>query len=335
MKVIPIILLIFLSGQIICSDEIINTILDNFGGSAKDLFKVYHHLYKKPYDLNSEEGIRRYKIFKASYKLIQEINSSKLSYTMGLNSLSDVSEEELIGHSEYSDLKDIPESKFLTPHQQVEQVIQNRIDWSKNTYPPRDLNVDQIKCFRCYSIPSVLEALMNINYGYGCYLSVAQLKECTNRRQAEKWIFDYVRDTGLVVEAYYPNSKEPGSCDNNRIMQQTWGTIKSTYELISISGDSAKLVSHLKSGPVLAFMDIAAIQSYKGGVFESTQQNRCDRTKRELVSIFGYNPIDNSYMVRPNFGTSFGERGYLKVKAGSGQLSCFLEELVYVLKLIT
>jgi hypothetical protein len=36
--------------------KILNKFLD---GPKKELFKVYHHLFEKSYDLNSEEGIRR------------------------------------------------------------------------------------------------------------------------------------------------------------------------------------------------------------------------------------------------------------------------------------
>jgi len=60
----------------------------------KDQFKVFHFLYEKKYDLNSEEGLMRYKIFKKNVKFIEETNSKNLSYKLGLNHFADLTDEE-------------------------------------------------------------------------------------------------------------------------------------------------------------------------------------------------------------------------------------------------
>ena len=45
------------------TDNIERHVLKNFEkGDTKTLFKVYHSLYKKTYEINSEEAIRRYRI---------------------------------------------------------------------------------------------------------------------------------------------------------------------------------------------------------------------------------------------------------------------------------
>jgi hypothetical protein len=63
-------------------------------GPTKELFKVYHFLFNKNYELNSFEGIRRYKIFKEKVAFIKETNSKHLSYKLGINQFSDLTEEE-------------------------------------------------------------------------------------------------------------------------------------------------------------------------------------------------------------------------------------------------
>ena len=55
----------------------------------KEQFKIYHFLFKKKYSLNSEEGINRYKIFKANLSLIKSQNEIVKSGKYGINKYTD------------------------------------------------------------------------------------------------------------------------------------------------------------------------------------------------------------------------------------------------------
>jgi hypothetical protein len=61
----------------------------------KDLFKVFHSIYQKTYELNSDEGIRRYKIFKNTLKEIKEHNAKGQSYKKGITVYADITKNEL------------------------------------------------------------------------------------------------------------------------------------------------------------------------------------------------------------------------------------------------
>lgn len=61
---------------------------------TKEVFKSWHYAYNRPYDLNSEEGLKRYRIFKDNLKYIKEENSKGHTYTLGLGPFTDVSVEE-------------------------------------------------------------------------------------------------------------------------------------------------------------------------------------------------------------------------------------------------
>ena len=71
---------------------ILNTFIEK--NNDKETFKVWHHLFAKPYSLNTEEGINRYKIFKQKLNKIKSVNSQSLGYRFGLNQFSDLSSEE-------------------------------------------------------------------------------------------------------------------------------------------------------------------------------------------------------------------------------------------------
>ena len=62
--------------------------------SVKELFKIYHYIFEKPYDLNSEYALEKYKIFKRNLIEYEIKNKKNLGYQLGLTQFSDVSEEE-------------------------------------------------------------------------------------------------------------------------------------------------------------------------------------------------------------------------------------------------
>jgi hypothetical protein len=64
---IKVILTLLLINIFTCTseEELKQSILSHFiNGPKKELFKVYHHLYQKEYNLNSQEGIERYQAFR-------------------------------------------------------------------------------------------------------------------------------------------------------------------------------------------------------------------------------------------------------------------------------
>ena len=78
-----------------CSDEIRLSILKKFLDQPKnEFFKVFHYLYNKEYDLNSEEGIKRFRIFKDKLKIIIDHNTKQNSYKLGVIKFADMTKEE-------------------------------------------------------------------------------------------------------------------------------------------------------------------------------------------------------------------------------------------------
>jgi hypothetical protein len=78
-----------------CSEQITQLILKNFEEkSASEYFKVVHYLFKKQYDLDTEEGVRRYRIFQDNLKIIKEHNAKQQSYKLGVNEFAEMTNEE-------------------------------------------------------------------------------------------------------------------------------------------------------------------------------------------------------------------------------------------------
>lgn len=76
-------------------NDIRTTILSNFQDKPKkELFKVFHFLFERKYDLNSEEGFNRYKTFKNNLKFIETQNKKQSSYKLGITQFTDLTADE-------------------------------------------------------------------------------------------------------------------------------------------------------------------------------------------------------------------------------------------------
>jgi len=70
--------------------DIRETILSSYQDKPKkDLFKVFHFLFQKKYELNSEEGLIKNRFFKINLKFMECQNTKNLGYTLGITELTD------------------------------------------------------------------------------------------------------------------------------------------------------------------------------------------------------------------------------------------------------
>lgn len=61
---------------------------------VKEQFKLFHYIFDRPYQLNSEEALARYKVFKSNLKYINQVNSQQTDYVLGLTPFTDLTLEE-------------------------------------------------------------------------------------------------------------------------------------------------------------------------------------------------------------------------------------------------
>lgn len=89
-------LLIILGTSLVLSqnneiDQILESIKDK---RKRDIFPVFHSLHKKNYEIKSEEGEKRYKIFKANMKWVKEKNAKLGKQVYGITPFMDITDEE-------------------------------------------------------------------------------------------------------------------------------------------------------------------------------------------------------------------------------------------------
>jgi len=353
MKKMLIILALLLT--ITCNIEVERLILDSFkDGPKKEYFKVFHHIYKKDYDINSEEAIIRYSAFKQNLKIIEETNAQNLSYQLGINQFADLTKEEFT------------EKHLMDPHEKrkaITATIRNLREEgyfdlnadnddegyfdlnadsdtspSTNAYAPLDHRKfllpprDQKNCGSCWSFATTgaVEAAIAIRRNVTEYLSTQHLIDCDTSNNGCKGglypgSFKYAVQYGMVSEKVYPYKEMKNKCavPSNAVRTKITSFQFCTNYSSAPNCSVDKVYSLLKSGPLAIGIDGSTIQLYKGGIFTAT----CTSDTHAVVLVgYGVDTITKReyFIVRNSWGPNWGENGYIRVaRNDSNKRSCF------------
>ncbi len=329
----------------------------------KEQFKVFHFLFKKKYDLNSEEGLMRYKIFKSNLRFIQETNSKNLTYKLGLNDFADLTDEEF--EKKYMTIFPIEKfneemQKFLnTPkqkkinfdlmgdqdeiiinqiksksnHQVVQQQI--RVDYSSALNPARD----QEFCGSCWAFASVcaIEANYNLKYGNSPIFSEQELVDCDPKNYDcfGGWpdnSFEYIIKHGLAYAAEYPYvSGANHQKDICRSSSTARNMVVESYEFCHLFDcPKDQFYSMLQKGPIAVTIDADGgteaakyFKYYTEGIIESMP---CKRPTHVVV-LFGsdYDEKGQYFQARNSWGDGWGVNGNFKIRVDPSNNTCFME----------
>ena len=343
---LSIILLVALS--MVISSEIDHTdqvrkILDSFMDSKpKELFKIWHLLYKRQYTFDSEEAKLRFKNFKINLAIVKETNQQNLGYKFGLNQFSDLSKEEFT--ETYTTRRpnlnleqDIAEFNknlgFLANQEDDDDLTKRNLQMVNIDYTKLFLGArNQGTCNSCWTFATtgVIEGNMAKKLGSPIsYLSPQQLVDCDpsnsgcNGGNPYKAL-TYLQTAGVMQDKDYPYTSKKGTCafDDKKTAKIVKGieycsnytTKKCTTELF---------YSLLARGPLSIGIDGNAVQGYTNGLFLGA----CNSDNHAVVAIgYGTEGGKSYWIVRNSWGPSWGEKGNLRVLSNlSNKYSCFVE----------
>lgn len=334
--------------------EMINHILDAFSeGKTKDLFKVYHHLYEKKYDLNTQEGLKRYKIFKDTLKYIKQVNSEQDSYQLGITQFTDLTNEEyrekyllkpeqMKKRSILNFLEQNPEKNFGTIN--FDDYADNdeagvlgasfpSYDWSMYFVNPR--NQEQCGCCWAFSTAGAIEGNYNKNknltFGNQLTLSPQQLVDCDTTNSGcnggnANIAMQYINQNGLVCDNVYKFNNTENKCtaptNTNRMFVSGYSycdDYSGDDEVIKACSDSV-YYGMLAQGPFSVYIDgsSAKIQNYRNGVLNLTAAD-CTESDHAIIAVgSGTDKNGNNFIkVRNSWDITWGERGYARLLVNS------------------
>jgi len=262
--------------------------------------------------------------------IIANHNAQNLSYTLGHNQFSHLSLDEW---REYVKLGlGRPDAVADSVHEAPADVstLATSIDWT--TKGAVTGVKDQGQCGSCWSFSTTgaLEGAYFNKKGSLVSFSEQNLVDCDNRKNSQNKgtdmgcngglmdnAFSWIKKNGgLCTEASYPYTAKDETCKTT--CSKVSGSTIASYVDVAKNSDSA-MMSALNIGPVSVAIeaDQSAFQLYKSGVFSAA----CGTSLDHGVLAVGYG-TDNGqdfYKVKNSWGTSWGEKGYIRFAKGISQ----------------
>jgi len=298
-----------------------------------NLFREWVQFHEKAYDETEEEHALRFKNFKTNLKYIAQDNRRREgsrranSYTLGLNSLADLSVEEF--QSTRLGTHPDPNLRGALPQRAIGSdlafvpgaVGDDSVDWREKGAVTEVKN--QARCGSCWSFSTTgsIEGINAIVSGNLTSLSEQELVDCDTQFDhgcqggLMDYAFKFVKKHGLDTEKDYPYEGVQGVCDTareNRVVV----TIDGFHDIAS--GNESEMVEAVSKHPVSVAIQAnqQSFQLYTGGVFDD---EGCGTQLDHGVLVVGYGTSedDQDYWIMKNsWGALWGEEGFMKMAMG-------------------
>jgi len=347
------------------SDEDIRTkILSSFKNtSKKQQFKIFHFLFEKNYEINSEEGIKRYRIFKSNLKFIESQNLKQNSYTLGITEFTDLtadefrktylssfsSEKDFFSSNKFLDRKndEIQNSQIYSYNEDSDEVLlrkklnheltpitQAKIDWTPFLGPAKNQGV----CGSCWAFAAVgaIEGNYGLKFQTSPSFSQQQLVDCAfagrgcRGGNAEHALY-YIKRTGIAYDNDYPYTfgktpADPNCVASSKIMNY----ILEDVEVCPYNECSkTQHRSLLSQGPITVSMDGDG-NTNGSSIFQHYKEGILDMPcsqSNHAVLLVGVNTdsLGEIYTGRNSWGSTWGENGNFRFRARESDKTCFME----------
>jgi len=273
---------------------------------AQREFVSYTQLFNKQYD-STAEFFNRFAIFKDNLEYINMRNSENLTFTLGVNQFTDLTNDEfraLLGRRSSDPLP-------IATQQADTSDLPNDVDWRTKGAVQKVKN--QGSCGSCWAF-SATAAIESINFIVNNTLpdlAEQQLVDCDKEEQgcnggfesdAMEWI---AKNGGQCATKDYPYTARDGTC------KKTCVPIASLTSVNRFTGEP-NLQSNLNNQPCTVAVDAGSAdwQSYKSGIYNG----RCGKQLNHAILAVGY--TDAYWIVKNSWGTAWGVQGYIYMIRG-------------------
>jgi cathepsin F len=322
MKVIYLVILSLILVNLKTSCQTVESI--DLKAPTKDQFKIFYKVYNKEaqYNLNSEEGVRRYFIYKKNVKWIKEENEKAGKVIYGVTPFTDMTNEEfnqkhLIKKEAVEEIeKSLRENQ--TKINSTSKLNQNTdVDWRSKISTVK--NVGRCDSFHSFSTVAAVEGnvnnLLNTQYNF----SEQYLIDCDNVNSS-CWSgtpnnsFDFMIKNGLVETSKKPYVARKDVCssnDRNNALNVVTG-----FESCTNCTEEVWL-DLLRRGPIVAMIDASSsnFQNYKPTSIDTPWLPESCSTPNLLVTVVGikYSGTDAILIVRNALSNGWGFEGHFSV----------------------
>nr|ALC76527.1 cysteine protease [Euphorbia helioscopia] len=270
------------------------------------------------------EREKRFEIFKNNLRFIDEHNSQKRTYKVGLTRFADLTNEEyrtmflgtkVDARSRVIKSKNISQRYTFRSGDKLPESVDWRVAGAVNPIK------DQGSCGSCWAFSTIaaVEGINKIATGELFSLSEQELVDCdTASNQGCNGglmddAFQFInKNGGIDTEADYPYQAVDSQCDTTKMSTNKAATIDGFEDVLPYDENSLKkAVAHQ---PISVAIEASGMpfQFYLEGVFTG----ECGAELDHGVAIVGYGTENGTdyWIVRNSWGQDWGENGYIRMQ---------------------
>jgi len=282
------------------------------------MFKMWMRENKKQY--LHDEFMFRLENFVHGMHIIREHNKASASYSLGMNAMGDLSDEEFKQYYLGLQMPSITE-----PTRTLKAIaIPEEIDWEQlgAVTPVKD----QAACGSCWAFSTTgsMEGIVFIHHGDLISLSEQQLVDCSSAygnhgcsgglmTNAFRYI---IANKGLCLEDDYPYKAVTQKCATT-CTPDSRSAITGFTNVAVNDEDQLKIAVAQQPISVALEADQSGFRYYKSGVFDGT----CGHSLNHGVLCVGYGTEDSKmyWRVKNSWGSTWGDHGYIKLIRHDGK----------------
>ena len=300
---------------------------DNLDSEAR--FNLYVDVFEKDYD-GVEHKARAFKSFEANDKIIDSHNGKNMSFTLGHNEFSDLSQEEFNTRMGFTykkktmlRTKSLRSKKLNMIHKVSSSSNPSSVDWvSKGAVT--DVK-NQGSCGSCWSFSTTgaVEGAYAIASGSLVSLSEQQLVSCDTTDSGCSGgmmdnAFTWIKNNGGVcTESSYPYESSSGTAPSCTSSCSAAVTVTGYTDVTENDEDALEDAVAQTPVSVAIEADQSVFQLYESGVLTDTS---CGTSLDHGVLVVGYGTDSDTkyWKVKNSWGSSWGEEGYIRIERGTG-----------------
>jgi C1A family cysteine protease len=281
----------------------------DFSTDVETQFHDFLSIHRVGYGSTKEYSFRL-GIFAKNLETIKELNQANPEAVFAVNKFADRTQEEMQLRMGLIVPAHATEAIVRSVHKPAKAAVDQDF-----AYLWKDVK-DQGSCGSCwaFSATAAFEARSELSAKHVDTLYAEQeLVDCDTQSAGCNggWMdnaFEYLKTHGFCTESQYPYKAVNQKCEFATNACSSGPSDKAYTDIPSQDEDA--LLAELANGPISVAVDASTWSFYKGGIMSS-----CGSGLNHGVTLVAFNNKDGSVTIRNSWGSSWGEAGYIRLKA--------------------